>query len=150
MALDLETQYDRIYRYCYYKLRSRSLAEDVTQETFLRCFASDTWRGTGQTLQYLYTTARNLCVDEFRRRPTLPLEEQAVEWEEDTLESIALRAALDALDGESRELVLLRYVSEVPVGVLCRIYGVSRFALYRRLRRALGQLRDALGEEETL
>ena len=31
MTLDIDTQYDRIYRYCYYRLRSREEAEDVTQ-----------------------------------------------------------------------------------------------------------------------
>ena len=68
MALDIEEQYDRIYRYCFFRLRDRHRAEDVTQETFLRWFASETYRDTGQTLQYLYTVARNLCADEGRRQ----------------------------------------------------------------------------------
>lgn len=36
MSMELEEQYDRIYRYCYYKLRDVQQAEDITQETFLR------------------------------------------------------------------------------------------------------------------
>ena len=35
MALDIEEQYDKIYRYCYYRLRNREQAEDITQETSL-------------------------------------------------------------------------------------------------------------------
>ena len=42
MVLDIEEQYEKIYRYCFYRLRSREQAEDVTQEAFLRWFASDT------------------------------------------------------------------------------------------------------------
>ena len=34
---DLEEQYDKIYRYCYYRVKDAHLAEDLTQETFLRC-----------------------------------------------------------------------------------------------------------------
>ena len=34
--IDLEEQYDKIYRYCYYKLHHREKAEDITQEAFLR------------------------------------------------------------------------------------------------------------------
>ena len=56
MALDIEEQYEKIYRYCFYRLRDQEPAEDVTQETFLRWYASDTYRDINQVLQYLYTT----------------------------------------------------------------------------------------------
>ncbi len=144
MALDIEEQYDKIYRYCFFRLRDRHRAEDVTQETFLRWLASDTYRDTGQTLQYLYTVARNLCADEGRRPTAEPLPEDLPAEGGDPLVSIALRSELDRLSPEDRELVLLRVVNEVPVGVLCRLYGVSRFALYRRLRGILKRLRERL------
>ena len=48
--MDLHEQYDRIYRYLYFRLHDRHTAEDLTQETFLRflatCAISIT--GTGQ------------------------------------------------------------------------------------------------------
>ncbi len=62
----------------------------------------------------------------------------------DPLLSIALRSELDKLSPEDRELVLLRCVNEVPMVVLCKLYGVSRFALRRRLNGILSALRDAL------
>lgn len=142
--MDMEEQYDRIYRFCWYRLRDRQQAEDITQETFLRWLASDTWRDTGQTLQYLYTIARNLCIDESRKPGSQPLPEDLAATEEDPLLSIALRDELERLDQEERELVLLRVVNEVPMGTLCRLYGMSRFALYRRLRSILKRLRGCL------
>ena len=30
MSLDIEEQYDNIYRYCYFKLHNRELTEDLT------------------------------------------------------------------------------------------------------------------------
>lgn len=147
MALDIEEQYDKIYRYCYYRLRNREQAEDVTQETFLRWFSSDTYHNTGQVLQYLYTIARNLCVDESRKPFLEPLTEDMTATDTDPLLSIALRTELDKLDGKDRELVLLRYVNEVPIGVLCKLYGISRFAMYRRLRGILKTLKNGLMEE---
>ena len=146
MALDIEEQYDKIYRYCYYRLRNREQAEDVTQETFLRWFSSDTYRNTGQVLQYLYTIARNLCIDESRRPILGSLPENMPAADADPLLSIALRTELDKLSGEDRELVLLRYVNEVPVGVLCKLYDMSRFAVYRRLRNILKTLQTGLTE----
>lgn len=144
MAIDIEEQYDKIYRYCYYRLRDRERAEDVTQETFLRWFASDTCRDKNQLLRYLYTVARNLCIDEYRRPVTQPLPEDLPEQERDPLASLVLRAELDKLAPEDRELVLLRYVNEVPMAVLGQLYGLSRFALRRRLNGILKTLRKAL------
>ena len=144
MAIDIEEQYEKIYRYCYYRLRDREQAEDVTQETFLRWFASDTYRDKNQLLQYLYTVARHLCADERRRPAILPLPEDLPGDEGDPLLSVVLRSELDKLSRSDRELVLLRCVNEVPMAVLCRLYGQSRFALRRRLNGILKTLRDAL------
>lgn len=147
MALDIEEQYDKIYRYCYYRLQNREQAEDITQETFLHLFSSDAYRDTGQVLQYLYTIARNLCTNEGKRITCEPLTEDIPFVEGDPLLSITLRTELDKLCDEDRELMLLRYVNEVPVGVLCRLYSLSRFALYRRLKGIKKALRIALSEE---
>lgn len=146
MAIDIEEQYDKIYRYCYYRLRDREQAEDITQETFLHWFSSDVYRDTGQVLQYLYTIARNLCTDESRKPVMESLPEDMPAADTDPLLSIALRTELDKLGDEDRELVLLRYVNELPVGVLCKLYGISRFAMYRRLRGILKTLQDGLTE----
>lgn len=148
MALDLDDQYDKIYRYCFYRLHNRELAEDVTQETFLRWFASDSYRDRSQVLQYLYTIARNLCTDEFRRQRPEPFPEDTPQHVADPLLSIALREELDRLNAQDRELILLRYVNEVPVNVLCKLYGQSRFSLYRRMKHILNRLRDALDGTE--
>ena len=144
MALDIEEQYEKIYRYCFYRLRDREQAEDVTQETFLRWYASDTYRDINQVLQYLYTIARNLCTDEYRKSAAGPYPTELPGQEVDPLLSIALRTELDKLDAEDRELILLRYVNEVPVKVLCKLYNQSRFSLHRRTKRVLKVLRDAL------
>lgn len=145
MGLDLGQQYEKIYQYCYFRLHSRELAEDITQEAFLRFFMSDTYRDTGQALQYLYTVARNLCIDEYRRpkHAALPGEIPS-DTESDWILHMDLRAALQRLQEDDRELVVLRYVSEVPIAVLAKIYGVSRFALYRRLQRITRHLRAYL------
>lgn len=149
--MDLEEVYDKIYRYCYFRLRRRDLAEDVTQEAFLRFFESGCVN-VGKNLHYLYTIARNLCIDEFRRRKAEPLDDEIPDGfsEEDLLENIAVRAALSQLDEADRELLLLRYVNEVPAAVIGKIYGISRFAVYRRAAQAVKKLKEKLGGEDFL
>lgn len=142
MSMELEEQYDRIYRYCYFRLRDAGKAEDITQETFLRYLESDSYRDTGRPLAFLYTVARNLCIDEMRRLRMEPLpEEISGENEEDgLLDSIMLRQALRELDTRERELILLRYVNDVPVADLAKIYGKSRYAVYRDTKKVLQKL----------
>ncbi len=152
-SVDLEEQYDKVYRYCYQKLRSREAAEDVTQESFLRYFRTDP-DCRGRMLPWLYTVARNLCMDELRRPRAEMLPEDGVgvgkgagEAEtERIIEQLSIKCALEALSEQEREMIFLRYVNEVPLGVLGRLYGISRFAVYRRLKRALVRMRRAMGE----
>lgn len=149
-TIDLEEQYDKIYRYCYFRVHSRETAEDITQETFLRFLESKGYRDRGKALHYLYTIAGNLCVDEYRRRQTEELtEEVAMEDSSDKLlTNMALRDALAEFSVEERELLLLRYVNEVPFAVICSLTGESRFALYRKINKLLKQLREKLREED--
>lgn len=166
---DLDGQYDKIYRYCYFKTNHRETAEDITQETFLRFWESESYQESGQALQYLYTIARNLCIDHYRRsNPSLSLEtasdtaasEMAAQKipvaehtsqhdaEEKVLTRIAVQAALAQLTQEERELLLLRYANEVPISVIGALMGISRFAVYRRLRQASAHFDENLKKED--
>ena len=155
MSIDLEEQYDKIYHYCYFKVHQREAAEDITQETFLRFFESSSYINTGKAIQYLYTIARNLCVDEYRKHRKEVLEEvleevlddEAVDIDatEHMITQISVRLALSQLNETDRELLLLRYVNEVPVSVICKLYGISRFAVYRKISQAVKNLKSKLG-----
>lgn len=148
--MDYEAQYDKIYRYCYFKLNNEAVAEDITQEVFLRFLENSTYQEDGKGLNYLYTIARNLCIDEYRRKvcEELPGDLEDERAEEGMLESLSMRLALEKLTPMERELVLLRYVNEVPVKVICELQECSRFALNRKLKQILKKLRGYLAEEK--
>lgn len=146
--MDYEEQYDKIYRFCYFRVKNAAVAEDITQETFLRFLENNTYRENGKGLQYLYTVARNLCIDEYRKRVAEELpEELCIDgFETMVTESVSMQQALAKLTPMERELVLLRYVNEVPVNVICKLQECSRFALNRKLKQILKQLRGYLSE----
>ncbi|MBQ9141832.1 MAG: sigma-70 family RNA polymerase sigma factor [Lachnospiraceae bacterium] len=148
MSIDINEQYDKIYRYIYFRLKNQHLAEDLTQETFLRFFESSSYKDAGRPLAYLYTIARNLCMDEFRKIPMEELKEDILQkgFEEEVVERQNLRQAMETLSGEEQELLLLRYVNEVSFADLCRLYGKSRFALYRELSRITGKLERRISD----
>ncbi len=149
--MDLEEQYDKIFRYCYFKIYDKQMAQDITQETFLRFYSRGLKLDSGGNLPYLYTIARNLCVDEFRKKPAACLddigEEAACDTSGEWIDRLALRSAMSRLPPEERELLFLRYVNEISVAPICRITGISRFAVYRRLSKAVKHLKDELRKE---
>lgn len=149
--MDLEEQYDKIFRYCCFKLHDRQLAQDITQETFLRYYSRNIRLDNGKELAYLYTIARNLCADAFRQKPLFPLadadEGVFPDTTEDLIDSLTLRGALEKLPREEQELLFLRYVNELPIASICKMTHLSRFAVYRRLSKAARQLKETLEKE---
>lgn len=143
MMNNIEEQYDKIYRYCYYKVRNRDLAEDITQETFLRGIES---QGCGVDIRYLYRIAHNLCIDEYRRLRTDSIEDVEISDGNDlcasVVDSIVINQALSKLSEQEREVLLLRYANEESVSVICSIYGKSRFAVYRWIQSILKKCKD--------
>ena len=150
--MNLEDQYDRIFKYLYFRLHDRHIAEDLTQEAFLRFLSSRTYRDENRQLQYLYTIARNLCYQHYRDREiSYTLEEtenlpEAESFEQPLLQRLTLRDALDQLSPEEREMLFLRYINEVPVSVMSGLYNISRFAMYRKLNSILKKIRIRMEE----
>ncbi len=148
--MDIAEQYDKIYRYCYFKLRDVQLAQDITQETFLRFYRQDLTLN-GKELPYLYTIAKNLCVDELRRKPFGSIEnvEEEADYDksDEWIDNLAVKSAMEKLPQEEQELLFLRYVNEISVALICKTVGMSRFSVYRRLSKALNKLKEELKKE---
>ena len=148
--MNLEDQYDSIFRYLFFRLHDKHAAEDLTQETFLRFLRSRTYQDENRQLQYLYTIARNLCRQHYRDQTiTYTLEEQeeslaAENFEQPLLAQITLQEALHSLSPEDSELLFLHYVNDVPVSVISSMYKISRFAAYRKLKAILKKIRREL------
>lgn len=104
----------------------------------------------GEKIRYLYTIAHNLCVDTYRaKQAELSEAELLIEDKEDEiLTGIAVKEAVSRLAKEEQELVLLRYVNEVPVSDICSILKISRFSLYRKNMKILRKLKNVLREED--
>lgn len=153
VSLDLKEKYNKIYRYCYLRVNDRPTAEGITQEAFLRFIEHPQYRDIDEDIRILYTIAGNLCKDHFRKQTHDELPEDIPDDSADgekLIEDISLHAALESLAPEDRELVLLRYVNEEPLGVISKLLGISRFSIDRRLKRILASLRSKLGKEDAV
>ena len=105
--------------------------------------------------QYLFTIARNLCIDAARakRPPAAPLDVDVPDRSPDADPAAAcagseVGALVEALDPDLREVVELRFDQGFKVGEIASVLGVSRFAVNRRLNRALAELKRGLEGRE--
>lgn len=144
--MSIEEQYDKLYKYCYMKTRDFHVAEDITQETFLRFFENHKYKDVGKQMAYLYTIARNLCMDYFRQNKTVELDEN-IEDESSRYKPTYIEEALDKLDENERELLFLRFTNDEEINSIASHYGVSRFVITRRIKKALKHLKEAYENE---
>jgi RNA polymerase sigma-70 factor (ECF subfamily) len=138
--------------------RDPQLAEDVVQETVLRVWqqAPDI---TGSLRSYLFRTARNIMIDNYRKAQRRPIEAleyelndsaEAVERVDELLNRVLMEEALLRLSAEHRDvLVALHYrrftVNEASVQLNIPSGTVKSRAYYAV--RALRTILDEMGVE---
>lgn len=151
MPADLRDQYEKIYRYCYFRVKNKETAEDLTQEAFLRYFSQKSCIGKGKQLAYLYTVARNLCIDYYRKNSRNDALDENVPGDDNVSAfetNYAVKQAISLLPDDLQELLLLRFANELGINEIANIMKISRFSVYRRLNRALGLLKSILRKED--
>ncbi len=158
-----------LYNFAFRHLASSAAAEEVVQDSFMRVVenASD-FRQTSRFTAWLYTIARNLCIDALRKRAPrqhrsldepanhddgLSLAERTADQSanvERSAVSVEMRArllsAIDQLPDEQREVFLLREISDLPFKEIAGVVGAPENTVKSRMRYALERLQAALIE----
>ncbi|HNQ24543.1 MAG TPA: RNA polymerase sigma factor [Phycisphaerae bacterium] len=131
--------------------RSRQLAEDITQETYLRAVAQwRTRRRPRNALAWLQTVARHLLLNHYRRRRPESLEASGGEGVLEAAPVDGPDAAtlvywgLARLRRRPRQLLEAFYIDGKSVSAIATDLGVSERAVEGRLRRARQALEDRL------
>jgi len=154
-----DTYADDIFRFCYLKVSNRELAEDLTQEVFLR-FWQALREGTTMRSEraLLYTMARNLVIDWYRKKKESSLDalsEQGKEFAGEDRHDVEVTAemeealrAVNQLDEPSREALLLRYVQGFSPREIAELSGESANAVSVRLNRAIKKVRAIMHSDD--
>jgi RNA polymerase sigma-70 factor (ECF subfamily) len=171
ISLLYETHVDAIFEYIRYRVDSKSTAEDLTSEVFLRMVRGLTkYQDRGVPFRaWLFRIAANLIIDHYRQRKkgddALLLDEYESD-DADPLDRLAhsedqlrLHLAIRALPEAYQDLLLLRFVEDLPHTEIATIMNKSADALramqYRALKalaeqfeRVDANLRSQKGEEK--
>src|SRR5512132_1819053 len=140
----LDLYQKRVFRMAVMMLRNPALAEDVTQDIFVKLWrALPLYGGRAALSTWLYTIARNTCLSAVRAqslRATDPLVDCAAEAAPDTAAGGSLERCLAALPAMQRDVITLFYLEERSVkdvaGLLDLPEGTVKSHLHRA-RRAL-------------
>jgi RNA polymerase sigma-70 factor, ECF subfamily len=148
---------DRVYGYCFYLLGDHHDAEDVTERTFVAALAAiDGYRDEGATFRaWLFRIAHNQLANALRTRQrhrATSLDavlEPLTHADPAGLLSIAeeargLRRALNQLQDDRRQVVVLRFVDGLSAREIGAVLGRSEGAVRVLQHRALRQLAEMM------
>ena len=145
--------FDLIYRFFWYRCKDRTLAEDLTSETFYKALRQlhRFEGGDDDFLPWLYTIARNTLVDRSRKKQEEPIEIMENDHRtENPYHQVELRMdvwmLLSELSEQQRQVVQLRFIDDLPVKEIADVIGKSDSATKSILYRALKQLKEAGAE----
>lgn len=146
---------DAIFRFCMVKTSNKELAEDLTQETFMRYWQSlQNGKEMTNPRSFLYTVANNLVIDWYRKKKATSLtilEENGFEAE-DTHIGGALQSAefgeiletIAELEDKDKEVLLLRYVEGLDPKDIAVILEESANVVSVRINRAIEKVQKKL------
>jgi len=140
---------DRVYAYVAYRIGDGPNAEDVTGETFERAlrYRSSFDPRRGNATAWLIGIARR-CIADAALRGDTPMDElpepAGPGHEEGSLRRLDLQAAVAQLDDRDRELVALRYGSDLTARQIAELLDLNTNAVEVALHRALARLRAVL------
>lgn len=143
---------EEVYRFVHRRCRDHSLAEDITQETFMAAIRS-TDDLNSITIGWLMTVARNRLFDVLRRQVRyedklrLLAAGTAEENSEDLVERLRIEAALNGLRVEHRLVLTLHYMDGLTVPAMAERLGRSVKSVEGLITRARRELRMKLDIE---
>jgi RNA polymerase sigma-70 factor, ECF subfamily len=149
-----EMHVDAIFEYISYRVGSRNIAEDLTSDVFLRMV-----RGLAQYKDHglpfrawLFRIAANLIIDHYRthkKGPDAPLLDNQPTTDTDPLDRVAkhedqlrMRLAMKSLSEDYQNLLVLRFVENLPYAEIAQILNKSAEALRSMQYRALKALAE--------
>lgn len=169
----LVRRYERpLYNFILRSVRRRERADELLQDVFLKVVQrSGDFKGNSKLSTWLYTIARNLCIDHsrkmvFRRHQSLDapgrsgtsdeapslLDRTAAEGAGADRAAIAqdlqrrIAEAVEELPEEQREVFLMRQVQGLAFKEIAEVVGVAENTIKSRMRYALERLQRALSE----
>ena len=163
----LNRHQDRLFNYIFFLVRSREVAEDIFQETFVKAITTlqqGRYQNDGKFSAWITRIAHNLVIDQFRvERNENTVSNDEMEYDilndaklsegnienrmvnEQVLKDV--RALIDELPDCQREVVFMRYYQDLSFKDIADMTGVSINTALGRMRYAVLNMRRIAAEK---
>jgi RNA polymerase sigma-70 factor (ECF subfamily) len=161
-AMLLPRYRDKVFRLSFSMLRERAMAEDTTQDIFLRVWrALPGFAGQSALSTWIYAIAKNACLSELRKRkPTVSLDQNDDEDgynpavaalaapDADDSATVSVGQLLDQLPERYRQAVILFYMEDKSYEQTATSLGLPLGTVKALLHRARKRLIELTKEAE--
>ncbi len=143
-----------IYRYAYWLVKDKTIAEDIVQETFLRAWRSlDALKDENAAKPWLITILRRENARRFERKQLETVDIDDVSLHDDTqvaegdVQDRDLHRLLGQLSVEYREPLVLQLIMGFSGEEIAQHLNLNKNTVMTRLFRARNQLKEALSQQ---
>ena len=163
----LDRHKDRLFNYIYFIVRSKEVAEDIFQETFVKAIVTlqqGRYTNDGKFSAWITRIAHNLVIDQFRterNENTVSNDETGIDLLNDAKLSEGnienrmvneqvlkdVRMLIDELPDCQREVVFMRYYQDMSFKDIADATGVSINTALGRMRYAVMNMRRIAAEK---
>ena len=137
---------DDVFRYVLCIVKNTYLAEDITQECFLKLIKNySNIREKSKIKSWLFTTARNLSITMLDKS-----NESMLERKTDSISSeqnIGFLDLIGNLSDEEQQLVSLRIIGKFKWKEIAKIFTCSEESIKKKYQRILKKIKNQLEEE---
>jgi RNA polymerase sigma-70 factor (ECF subfamily) len=152
----------KIYNRCFFILKDQGLAEDATQEIFLKAFNQvKSLKENSKIEGWLNRMAYNYCIDQIRKNKKEKTENAQVESNQELVDFVEeldqiteseeyqaeLKKELDKLSESERLIIMLYYWEGLQVSEISEQLNLGESAVKMKLSRTRTKLKDRLTEK---
>lgn len=168
LAILIERHQSKIYGYIYSKVSDRDLTEDLFQETFFKVIhtlkSKKYYNEEGKFLSWVLRIANNLIVDKFRNDKKMYMKRDTEEFsvfstitdsapniEKELIKNqvdMDLKKIIQELPQDQKEVLMMRYYSDMSFKEIADITGVSVNTTLGRMRYAITNLRKVIEKNQ--
>ncbi|MDR9415349.1 MAG: RNA polymerase sigma factor [Gracilimonas sp.] len=149
-------RYNRpLFRFFYRMCKDNQVSEDLVQSVFERILRyRESYSGSGKFSTWLFSVARNAHIDHYRKEQrnvdSIEIDEERLEVESEDPVTVhnkeskkhLLERALDRLDEDKREIVILSRYEGLKYKEIAEILDSTEGAIKVKMFRAMKELRD--------
>lgn len=136
-----------VYTIAYRIVQSKEVAEDITQDVFVKIFVSPPNPTVKNLRAWVFQITHNLSIDHLRKQHNESIDDLQVVSDNETdciLQRIDIEQAMSRLSNQEREIVSLHLNAGLQFHEISKIVKLSMSSTYRKYRKALKILREEM------